>query len=73
VRLHHFFEDNVNAYIILENCSRKVSLFGIIGHCNFSCPVQVRKLLDTKSIPQPKFTLKMVMAGRLVNAGRFVY
>ncbi|KFM76688.1 Serine/threonine-protein kinase PLK2, partial [Stegodyphus mimosarum] len=25
VRFHHFFEDEHNVYIILENCSRKVS------------------------------------------------
>ncbi|GLH11650.1 Serine/threonine-protein kinase polo [Gryllus bimaculatus] len=31
VRLHHFFEDNANAYIVLENCSRK-SLFHVLKH-----------------------------------------
>lgn len=31
VRLHHFFEDKVNAYIVLENCSQK-SLFHVLKH-----------------------------------------
>lgn len=31
VRLHHFFEDKINAYIILENCSRK-SLVHVLKH-----------------------------------------
>ncbi|XP_021922749.1 serine/threonine-protein kinase PLK1-like [Zootermopsis nevadensis] len=44
VRLHHFFEDTVNAYIILENCSRK-SLVHVLKHRNVITEPEVRYYL----------------------------
>ncbi|XP_066996838.2 serine/threonine-protein kinase PLK1 [Anabrus simplex] len=50
VRLHHFFEDKINAYIILENCPKK-SLVHVLKH----------RCLVTE--PEARYYLRQLISG----------
>lgn len=60
VRLHHFFEDTINAYIILENCSRKVGFESI----DFNTIVVPIFLLQEPTLKQIVVLIVRVIATR---------
>lgn len=52
VQMHHYFEDNLNVYMLLEACPRKVSrVFYLLDHLSSLTTCSIRSRKNLVSLP----------------------